>query len=112
MLSPNSFLPSRSVRKLRWSCDGGGAEIAEHLAHQVEHRGRFQDHGVAARRQSPRDRATSAPLSLALRASADRIESRCDATADALAHPELSSAMAVIENCAMVSLCSAATPRN
>ncbi len=48
MLSPNSFLPRRSVRKLRLSCDGGGAEIAEHLADQIEHGGGLQDHGVAA----------------------------------------------------------------
>ena len=32
-------------------------------------------------------------------------------TAEALAHPELSPAIAVIENCAMVSACQAATPR-
>ena len=45
-------LPADAVaQKAAAVADGGGAEVAEHLAHQVQHRGRLQDHCVASGRQ-------------------------------------------------------------
>ena len=96
MLSPKSLSPSRSVRKLRPSSMAVRAEVAEHLANQVEHRRRFEDHRVARRVAARAGSADPAAFCEARRASAGDVEHRADPRRTALAQPELSAAMAVM----------------
>jgi len=81
--------------------DRRGAEVGEHLSYQIEHRRRFQNHRVAVRRELPRLRRCGGfASSAAARAGTSR-----DAASQALAlaQPELSAPIAVMENCAIVS---------
>ena len=82
--------------------DGGGAEVDEHLADEVLHRRRFEDDGVAAGRKFARRSGSRGLLRGAARQRA-RVPIAPQSGALALAQPELSPAIAVIENCPSVS---------